>query len=615
MGDMPDATTHTNILIVDDDQGLLRLLERTLKREGFITATASSGKAAMEWLARNTADLMLLDLKLRDIDGKELIDRLASVGRSLPFIIVTGRGDEKMAVDMMKRGALDYLVKGVQFVEFVPEVVRHALIQTQQQARLAAAEESLREREARFRLMADQAPVLIWMSGPDKLCTWFNRPWLEFTGRTLEQESGNGWAEGVHPDDLARCLDHYGKAFDARTPFVLEYRLRRHDGEWRWVYDQGNPMRTAEGTFTGYIGSCIDITEQKRAAESLRQGAARLRGTLDSMIEGCQIIGFDWRYSYVNAAAARHGRRTPEELLGHTIMEIHPGIENAELFGPLRRCMEERKPCRMETEFIFPDGLKALFELSIQPVPEGILVLSYDNTERKRLEKEVLEISERERSRIGQDLHDGLCQHLAGIEFRLLGLKQKLQDKAKKQAAEATELARLVREGIEQTRILARGLSPVMLEADGLTNALHELAIDTEKAFDISCSFNCPTPISVQNNAVATHLYRIAQEAVQNAIRHGKAQFIVINLFTQNDRIVLGVKDDGVGFPRKPRKQDGMGLRVMQYRAGMIGGSLVVQRDPEGGTSVVCSLRAESMQRNISATIPGPPRGLKVYPG
>jgi PAS domain S-box-containing protein len=339
------------------------------------------------------------------------------------------------------------------------------------------------------------------------------------------------------------------------------------------------------------------ITEQKQAADSLREGAARLRSTLDRMLEGCQIIGPDWRYLYVNAAAAKHARRRPEELLGRTVMEMYPGIEQIEMFGFLRQCLEKRTASRIETEFIYPDGSKALFDLSMHPAPEGMLVLSYDITERKRLEKEILEISEREQSRIGQDLHDGLCQHLAGIEFRLLGLKQKLKGKASRHAAETAQIAKLVRDGIEQTRTLAHGLSPVMLETEGLANGLQELAINTENAFRISCSFNCPAPVVIRDSAVAMHLYRIAQEAVQNAIRHGKPKFIVINLVVQNERLVLSVKDDGVGFRVKPRKHHGIGLRVMQYRAGMSGGSVIVQRDPAGGTSVVCSLPVARLQR------------------
>ncbi|HKW33345.1 MAG TPA: PAS domain S-box protein [Candidatus Acidoferrum sp.] len=138
------------------------------------------------------------------------------------------------------------------------------------------AEASLRESEERFRLVANAAPVMIWMSGPDKLCNYFNQPWLQFTGRSIQTELGNAWGENVHSDDLSACLETYIKAFDRREPFEMEYRLRRHDGEYRWVLDRGIPRFQQDGSFAGYIGSCIDVTDRRLAEEALGDMSRKL---------------------------------------------------------------------------------------------------------------------------------------------------------------------------------------------------------------------------------------------------------------------------------------------------------------------------------------------------
>jgi PAS domain S-box-containing protein len=145
------------------------------------------------------------------------------------------------------------------------------------------AERALRESEQRFRVITEASPVMVWMSGVDKLCYYFNKGWLDFVGRTLEQEAGNGWAENVHPDDFDRCLQIYVTSFDARRPFQMEYRLRHHTGEYRWILDCGVPRFAPDGTFEGYMGGCLDIHDQKCTTEALRQSEERLRALSETL--------------------------------------------------------------------------------------------------------------------------------------------------------------------------------------------------------------------------------------------------------------------------------------------------------------------------------------------
>ena len=194
--------------------------------------------------------------------------------------------------------------------------------------------DALRAREERFRVTADHAPVLIWVTDPDKARVWFNRPWHAFTGRPLAQERGDGWAQGIHPDDRGRCLQSYAQHFDARTPFSMEYRLRRHDGEYRWVLDNGVALYGPGGEFTGYIGTATDITDQKQTEAALREREARFRALfyaidegycLAEMVEDADGRPVDYRFLEVNP---------PFETMtglagaaGYTALELVPGLE------------------------------------------------------------------------------------------------------------------------------------------------------------------------------------------------------------------------------------------------------------------------------------------------
>lgn len=219
--------------------------------------------------------------------------------------------------------------------------------------------------------------------------------------------------------------------------------------------------------------------------------------------------------------------------------------------------------------------------------------LTEEMAERERLERELLEISEREQRRFGQDLHDGLCQHLTGATLAGQVLEEKLAARNLPEATDANKVVELVEEGITLSRKLAKGLYPVDMEADGLMLALEEYAATSTKLFKVSCRFECDLPVLIHAPATAGHLYRIAQEAVSNAIKHGKAENILIRLDANEEGTVLSIKDDGTGLPEPLPKDRGMGLRIMAHRSGMIGGKFNARRDATGGTLVTCELCAE----------------------
>ncbi|MDD5140631.1 MAG: PAS domain S-box protein [Verrucomicrobiales bacterium] len=213
-----------------------------------------------------------------------------------------------------------------------------------------------------------------------------------------------------------------------------------------------------------------------------------------------------------------------------------------------------------------------------------------DITDRIELEREILRVSDWERRRIAQDLHDGLGQLLGGTAYLAGTLRQKLAAKSLPEARQSGRILEVINEAIAQTRSLARGLHPVEPEPNGLMVALQALAARTKKLFHVRCHFTCPRPVLIKDNAVATHLFRIAQEAITNAIKHGKPGRIEIGLTETPGRINLAIKDNGAGMPARQRKKSGMGLRIMRYRAGMIGGSLAIQKEPDGGTTIVCTV-------------------------
>ncbi len=247
-----------------------------------------------------------------------------------------------------------------------------------------------------------------------------------------------------------------------------------------------------------------------------------------------------------------------------------------------------------EVEVTCKDGSVRQVEFVGTLLGNRLMIAANDITERERLEKQILEISEEERERIGQDLHDGLCQFLSGIKFKTTLLEQKLQARKVPEAQAAGAIESLLNTAIDQARILARGLHPVELEARGLMSALHGLAESVETVYGVACRCEFGQ-VLVHDHVVATHLFRIAQEAVNNAIKHGQAKRIWIRMTGGSKQLKLSVQDNGVGLPARPKKKTGMGLHLMNYRARAIGATIELSRAQPRGTLVVCRCGNQSL--------------------
>ena len=340
------------------------------------------------------------------------------------------------------------------------------------------AEEALKESEERFRLVANAAPVMIWMSGPDRLFTYFNQSWLKFTGRSIHQELGNGWAEGVHPEDLKSCLDTYTKAFDQREPFEMQYRLRRHDGEYRWLLDLGVPRFNPDGSFAGYIGSCLDVTERKLTEEALSTMSRRL-----------------------------------------------------------------------------------------------------------------IEAHEEERTWIARELHDDINQRLALLSVNMDRLGQGvpesevgLGDRLREETQHLSEIA-------SDIQALSHRLHSSKLEYLGLAVAAASYCKELSDQQKVEIDFHSDDIPKTPPPEISLCLFRVLQEALQNAAKYSGSQRFQVELSSTSNEIHLTVRDSGIGFDvQEVLTGRGIGLISMKERIKLVDGKLSIESQPQRGTTIHASV-------------------------
>jgi len=373
-----------------------------------------------------------------------------------------------------------------------------------QRARRRRTEQALRESEERFRLMANGAPVMVWTATPDMKTDFYNTTVLQFTGLRLENLLNDGWLQRVHPDDVDNCTRKYVPAFAARQPFQMEYRFRRADESYRWLLDTGVPRYAPDGTFVGYIGSALDITDRRQMEQSLLDNQAALRDSYE---------------------------------------------QNRDLAGRL------------------------------------------------------INAQEAERTRIARDLHDDLSQQLAGVAIMLSGLKrtaakpdaeQEVQQTLSTLQERTSALARTV-------RTLSHELHPSVLQHSGLVATLKHHCDEVQQRHDLTVAFGTDGLLDALSPDVALCLFRVAQEALTNAVRHARARTVDVRLAAVNQHVELRVGDDGVGFMAGARTHAGLGLRSIDERVRLTGGSVHVESRPGSGTRVLVRIPVAAPAPAVSA--------------
>ncbi len=340
-----------------------------------------------------------------------------------------------------------------------------------------------------------------------------------------------------------------------------------------------------------------EVENLRTANEALMKSEEKYRTIFETTGTATIVIDEDTTISMVNTEFVNLSGFTKEEIEGKRVWTDFiedMDRERMKAYHYKRRETPDRVPrnyeCRLRNKW--RDDKIAILTVALIPGTRQSVASIRDITERRRAEAEILKISEAERRKIGSDLHDDLGQLLVGIEALSTLLKQRLAAENHPEAERAAEITALIREATGKTRNLAKGLCPVNMDEGGLVSSLTEFAAKVEKVFGVTCRFNCLTSLAVSNNAVATHLYHIVQEAVNNALRHGKARRVKITLFAIRDEVCLAITDNGCGMDPS-KKNEGLGLSIMGYRAKSIRADLLIRSENMKGTRVICRIHRE----------------------
>jgi two-component system, LuxR family, sensor kinase FixL len=476
-----------------------------------------------------------------------------------------------------------------------------SLVATTQSGEQTKVAESLRREQEFAENLISTAQTIVLVLNTSGRIVRFNPYMEELSGWRLNEVEEKDWFEIFLPErDRQRIRKLFSRALAGERTRGNVNPIVTRNGEERDIEWFDAPLTDRQGKLIGLLCTGQDITERKLAQEKLRKSEERIRAILNAASDAIISIDRNGMIDSINPATEEMFGYAREELIGQNVRMLMPSPYAEEHDAYIARYLQTGEAriigSGRELTGRHKDGHTFPIDLSISEIDHlqmftGII---RNVSERKALQEHLLTIAAEEQRRIGQDLHDGVGQQVLALGMMAHTLTEMLKEQspAEPHLGLAAKLAEGLKATLAQIRALSKGLVPVEVEAEGLMSSLMELATEISRLPGLSCRFVCDPPVQVSDSRKATHLYRIAQEAVANAVKHAQAHDIHIGLKSTEETITLTVRDDGIGIPVVDRCHDGLGLRIMQYRTNLAGGHLTIEPLAQRGTLVTCTVPA-----------------------